>query len=57
MSAVGVLIMGAGVYLMYYAVRTSHPKAKTGATSTTSTIHPIGHALTSLGKLIGKSHA
>ena len=57
MSAVGVLIMGAGVYLMYYAVRTSHPKAKTGATTTTSTIHPIGHALTSLGKLIGKSNA
>lgn len=49
------IVAGVGVYLMYYAVRTSHPKAKTGA-KTTSSVHPLGHALASLGKLTGKSN-
>ena len=40
MSAVGVLIMGAGAYLMYYAVR--HKSN-----------HPIAHAKTALKSVTG----
>lgn len=38
MKVVGVLLAGAGAYLMYYAVRNTTP-------------HPVSHAKTSLGKL------
>ena len=37
MAAVGVLVLGAGVYLMYYAIRSG-------------TTHPIAHVLTALPK-------